>query len=173
MGPVRKATPDDAWACADVHVASWKAGYRGILPDEYLDGLRTEDRLPWWTQTLELSEGDGPLDLMVIEDDAGEVCGFGSTTRPDRGHSAHVAQLYLAPSAWGTGAADTLMRVLLDNLAHQGVDSVSLRVARDNARACRFYERSGWTRVEGSEATEEIWGVEVLTVEYQRHLGPR
>ena len=31
-------------AVARVHVRSWQVGYRGLLPDAYLDGLRAEER---------------------------------------------------------------------------------------------------------------------------------
>lgn len=41
---VRAARTDDALAVAGVHVRSWQVGYRGLLPDAYLDGLRAEER---------------------------------------------------------------------------------------------------------------------------------
>ena len=41
---LRPAEPQDAMGVARVHVRSWQAGYRGLLPDAYLDGLRAEDR---------------------------------------------------------------------------------------------------------------------------------
>ena len=169
----REATADDAQACAEVHVASWKAGYEGILPAEYLDQLSVSDRLPWWRETLKLPSIDRPLRVMVIEDEAIRVCGVGATTRPEAEDKAELTQLYLAPSAWGTGAADILMDALLNGLARDGVEFVSLRVAGDNGRARRFYERHGWTLIEGSETVEEIWGINVLTLEYRADLGRR
>jgi hypothetical protein len=41
---LRRAEPGDAMDVARVHVRSWQAGYRGLLPDAYLDGLRPEER---------------------------------------------------------------------------------------------------------------------------------
>jgi hypothetical protein len=41
---LRPAEPADALAVARVHVRSWQAAYRGLLPDAYLDELRPEDR---------------------------------------------------------------------------------------------------------------------------------
>jgi hypothetical protein len=32
-----------------VHVRAWQVAYRGLLPDEYLDGLRAEDRAGRYT----------------------------------------------------------------------------------------------------------------------------
>ena len=169
----REATADDAQACAEVHVASWKAGYEGILPAEYLDQLSVSDRLLWWRDTLKLPSIDRPLRVMVIQDEASRVCGLGATKRLEAEDKAELTQMYLAPSAWGTGAADILMDALLNELARDGVEWVSLRVARDNGRARRFYERRGWTLTEGSEAMEEIWGVSVLTLEYREDIGRR
>jgi hypothetical protein len=45
---VRPARPDDALPVAGVHVRSWQAAYRGLLPDDYLDGLRAEER--WYSR---------------------------------------------------------------------------------------------------------------------------
>jgi hypothetical protein len=36
---IRLATPDDAWPIAAVDVAGWQAAYRGLMPDDYQDGL--------------------------------------------------------------------------------------------------------------------------------------
>src|SRR5882672_8389445 len=41
---VRLAEPDDAIAVARVHVRSWQVAYRTLLPDDYLNQLRPEDR---------------------------------------------------------------------------------------------------------------------------------
>ncbi len=36
---IRRATPDDAKAIADVHGRSWQAAYRGLLPDEVIEQM--------------------------------------------------------------------------------------------------------------------------------------
>src|SRR5882724_4717212 len=41
---LRHAEPSDAMAVAQVHVRSWQVAYRKLMPDEYLDQLRPEDR---------------------------------------------------------------------------------------------------------------------------------
>ena len=46
---IRPAGPDDALAVARVHVRSWQVAYRTLLPDEYLDGLRPEERARRYT----------------------------------------------------------------------------------------------------------------------------
>ena len=41
---IRAAVGDDAPAIADVHVRAWQAAYRGIIEDEYLDGLSVDEQ---------------------------------------------------------------------------------------------------------------------------------
>ena len=36
---IREAHPNDGPGMAKVHVDTWRAAYRGILPDDFLDGL--------------------------------------------------------------------------------------------------------------------------------------
>jgi hypothetical protein len=35
---MREAQPQDAAEVARVHVRSWQVAYRGLFPDDYLDG---------------------------------------------------------------------------------------------------------------------------------------
>ena len=49
---VRWATADDAAAIAAVHIASWRAAYRGLLPDAVLDSLSLEARTDHWREWL-------------------------------------------------------------------------------------------------------------------------
>jgi len=50
---IRTATPDDAAAVAAVHEASWQAAYRGVFPDEVLDGPDLPaNRLRLWQRLL-------------------------------------------------------------------------------------------------------------------------
>jgi hypothetical protein len=49
---IRSATPIDARAIATIHVEAWRAAYRGIVPDEYLDSLSIDGRESAWRQNL-------------------------------------------------------------------------------------------------------------------------
>jgi|GEM_PF-5997124 len=41
---LRKALPEDALAFGNVHVASWRAAYKGIVPDEFLRAKASEGK---------------------------------------------------------------------------------------------------------------------------------
>jgi hypothetical protein len=97
--PIREATPRDALEVARVHVRAWQVGYRGLLPEAYLDGLRAEDRAARYT----FGDADqrSPATMVVI--DEGAIRGF-ATTGPARAGGAEAGELlalYVDPDFWG------------------------------------------------------------------------
>ena len=50
---VRSATVADADEIAAIHVLSWQVAYRGLMPQEYLDGLDPAQRAERWRRHLE------------------------------------------------------------------------------------------------------------------------
>src|SRR5438309_5691153 len=49
---LREATRADARAIAEIHVAAWRAAYRDLMPQSYLDSLSVEERAPMWEKTI-------------------------------------------------------------------------------------------------------------------------
>ena len=74
----RLATTGDAAGIARVHVATWQAAYRGVLPQAYLDALQPADRLPLWETEL-----SAPTGATVVAEHDSEVVGF-AHVGPDR-----------------------------------------------------------------------------------------
>ena len=46
---MRDARAGDVDEIGRVHVRAWQAAYRGVMPDEYLDGLEIGDRVAMWS----------------------------------------------------------------------------------------------------------------------------
>ena len=63
---LRPAEPVDAMAVARVHVRSWQVGYRGLLPDAYLDGLRAEERAERYDFASEVVSIDEPSGSAIL-----------------------------------------------------------------------------------------------------------
>jgi GNAT superfamily N-acetyltransferase len=165
---LRPAEPADAAAVARVHVRSWQIAYRGLLPDEYLDGLQAEERVPHY------SFGDRrpgqPATTVAIE--GGEIGGF-ATTGPsrdlDRAGGGELYALYVDPTRWDRGVGRALMRDSRERLAQAGFPDAHLWVLTGNARAERFYRLDGWTP-DGARRPEELWGVVVSEIRYRTAL---
>jgi len=144
---LRDATADDAGAIAAVHVRSWRAAYRGLLPDDVLDGLSVADREGSWSRRLgELP----PRTSAVVATIADVVVGVASTGPPlvaaERADPAvgDLYVLYLDPDVWRRGIGTRLHAVALDRLRDNGFTRAGLWVLDTNARALGFYRRRGW-----------------------------
>jgi ribosomal protein S18 acetylase RimI-like enzyme len=165
MVTVRPATLPDAPAIRRVHVRAWPAAYRGQMPDDYLDGLRAEDRAAHWEGALRREDLRGAI---LVAERAGEVIGF-AVAGPSRDPEG-AGELYainLDPAHWGTGAGRALLQAAQAELARPGFDETVLWVLEGNARARRFYEIAGWV-ADGTERTSEVFGVTVREVRYRR-----
>ena len=56
--------------------------------------------------------------------------------------------LFVSPTARGTGAAEALIRGCVEECGRHGAAELTWQTARDNARAQRVYDRVGATRAE-------------------------
>jgi ribosomal protein S18 acetylase RimI-like enzyme len=168
MVNVRAARPEDAAEVAGVHVRSWQAAYRGLLSDEYLDGLRPEDRMARYT--FGSTDPDQPSTLVATE--AEVIRGF-VTTGPSRdagvAHRGEVFGLYVDPDAWSLGVGHLLMTEARAHLSRRGFTEAVLWVFVGNVRAEAFYRRDGW-RPDGRRQNEEVWGALVDEVCWRRSL---
>lgn len=144
---IRLATADDARVIGELHVRSWQAAYRGIVPDEVLDALDPAERVRTWRERIERPQEE--VRVWVIERD-GRVIGFASTGLCRDGdvppQTAEVYAIYLDPDAFSTGAGRELFAHAVDDLRGRGYPRAALWVLERNERARRFYEIAGWQR---------------------------
>ncbi len=168
-GPVRSAVATDAPAIAEVHVASWRAAYRGLLPDEYLASRTVEVRTRQWDAVF-ADPDRGHILVAVL---GGRVVGF-AQARPSGDADAPPATgelltIYLHPDAWDRGLGRTLQDEALQRLRADGHRSATLWMLSTNDRARRFYLRQGWSLIPGLR-TQEFGGLEVTDVRFGRSL---
>lgn len=167
---IRRAGIGDAGAIAGVHVRSWRAAYRGLIPQDFLDRLRPAERLPVWERRLE--ESSWPRKGVLVAEVDGRVAGFtgfGPTRDRDEDPAtvAEIATIYLAPEAWGSGVGRGLMAEALKNLDEAEYEQVTLWVLDTNMRARRFYEAAGW-RPDGAAKQDTSLGFPLAHVRYRR-----
>jgi GNAT superfamily N-acetyltransferase len=148
MVELRDATPADAHALATVHVASWRAAYRGLMPDEVLAGLSVPEREQHWTDRL---SAPASRTSVVVAIDARLLVGFAAVGPPvvpvDRADPTlgDLYALYLDPGHWGRGIGTPLHAAALDRLVTHNFTHAGLWILDGNQRALRFYYHHGWT----------------------------
>ena len=157
---------------AIVHVRSWQAAYRGLIPQDYLDSLEADKRLPVWERIL--GEAEWPRAGTFVAEDGGEVVGFASIcpARDDDAEPAsagELAAIYLLPGLWGTGLGRELMTSGLSALSDAGFGEATLWVLDTNSRARRFYEVVGW-HADGAVKQDGSRGFVLNEVRYWRPL---
>jgi hypothetical protein len=72
---VRAARPEDARPVAEVHVASWRHAYRGLLPEDSLGRKSVDDREAMWLGAF--ADPEPKSGAFVAEVD-GRIVGFAS-----------------------------------------------------------------------------------------------
>jgi GNAT superfamily N-acetyltransferase len=152
--PIRDATLADAPTIARIHVDSWRATYRGLMPDDLLAGLSYEGRRRMWVQEITAAnEGRG---CVVVADEGGAgIVGFSHGTRcqGDWGYDGELIAIYLSEGHQGRGLGKALFLAVADRLAAQGMGSMLLWVLDTNTSGRGFYEAMGG--VLAGEKTEE------------------
>jgi ribosomal protein S18 acetylase RimI-like enzyme len=160
-GEVRPARPADAPALARLHVAAWRAAYRGILPERVLDELSIAEFERTWQGLLADATR---INLVICPLPSEPPAGFVAFRGPSGAGAAEIIGLYVDPLRWREGLGRRLMEAALARLA--GAGRVSLWVMRDNAGARAFYERAGF-RASGERRASERYGVRFEELEYE------
>lgn len=139
---VRPARLDDAAAIARVHVASWNAAYRGILPDDILSRHDVGHRLDTRRRILRQTDG---LHLVAHDTTFNDIVGFcdaGLARRPGPWHGELYA-IYLLPQSRYLGIGRQLFDHTLSWMRARHWPSMIVWVLENNPHARRFYEALG------------------------------
>lgn len=172
LATVRAATLEDAPAIAELHVRSWQWAYRGLIADEYLDGMSATLERRIEQRRTQLASLPSETRWWLAEQD-GRIVGF-ATTGLSRDQdvppgTAEVYAIYLAQDAAGQGIGRALFAHAVTDLRQRGFERAILWVLTTNQRARRFYEAAGWTP-DGTNKTDERPGTLLHEARYQYTL---
>jgi GNAT superfamily N-acetyltransferase len=171
MALIRPARPGDAAGIAQVHVASWRTTYPGMVPDRYLLDLSVPIYTERWKSLL--TDWSGVRGSFVASEPPLGVIGFASCgTQRTRieGYGGEFYALYLYDHAQGRGIGRQLMATMAGELLRFGMNSAVVWVLRDNPSRW-FYERLGGSRL--AEQTINFASATLIEVAYGwRDLAP-
>ena len=135
---IRSAMPSERLSIGRVYSETWKAAYRGIVPDSFLDSLTEESCAPHVI----------PEKGLLICERSGEIIGvvsFGPARHTQNSKAGEVYSLYVFCQYWRAGAGRELFEAARRMLRTEGYDSLHIWTLTENRRARQFYERMGMT----------------------------
>ena len=145
---IREAELRDAAAMARVSVDSYRAAHRDQIPEESLMQFTYEESERNWARTLrEFNESAEREEyIYVAENDEGLLTGVAMGGPERSNHPLYTGEiyfLYLLPEYHRQGIGRQLTISVVKRLVDQDMDSLLIRVLRENAPARRFYEALG------------------------------
>jgi GNAT superfamily N-acetyltransferase len=166
---IRKAQPPDAERIAEIHVRTWQAAYRGVVPDAFLDGMSVAAREEVWRRMV-----DDPAQQILVAEEEARVVGW-LDHGPSRDDDApagtgEVYAVYIDAGYWRRGAGKLLWEAARGALESAGHQRVTLWVLEENARARCFYETVGFTVDPSGRKTIECGGKALVEIRYRRPL---
>lgn len=148
----------------EVRLETWRAAYRGLVPDAYLDGLAVSPELTA-ARTAMARDEDRALHVAVAD---GDLVGIAAAGPPrdddlDPDDVTELDALYVLPDHWGVGIG----RALLDAvLARRPRPVQVLWVLEGNLRSRAFYASCGFAE-DGAHKVEDL-GAPVAEVRMAR-----
>ena len=161
---IRPARGDEADAVAELHAASWRSAYRGILPDATLGEELVPRRRAYWRSAFAREDWTA---ILVAEADRALVGFVAAWTDPDGGYDAIVESLHVHPARKRGGIGRALLGAAAAAIADSGRRTLYLWVYDANAPARRFYEALG-----GGAADARVHEVVGHPVPEQRMVWP-
>jgi len=139
---IRVASVEDAEQIAYVHVNSWRTSYRNLVSEEYLAGLKVEDRTKLWQNILANYQSKN---ITYVAEKQGQIVGFingGQARNKEMPYEAEVYAFYLLEEYQRQGIGSLLFKKITDSFQEVGYKSMMLWVLKDNP-SYAFYQKQG------------------------------
>lgn len=151
---IRPARDADRPLIAALHTANWRLGYRGLLPNAFLDHEIEAIMTKRWAE-----QPVGPRDLLLVaEGEGGMLAGFVSVW--DEGTPiAFIDNLHVAASGRSQGLGRRLLGEVAERLQALGMTGAYLYVLIGNERARALYRTLGG--IAGEPFDDDLYGCSV------------
>ncbi|WAM35848.1 GNAT family N-acetyltransferase [Caldicellulosiruptor acetigenus] len=166
MSYIRLAKIEDVASMSRIHALTWKEAYKGLIPQEYLNGISEDKWIKPFTDALSNKLHEAAI-INNGETDTGCVC-FGKSRDGEAGYG-EIISIYVLPAYWSTRQGYELMNFALNRLKKQNFDYCHLWVLEGNTRALNFYERYGF-RSDNKVRMLNIAGVNLRELRYSIKL---
>ncbi|WVT73478.1 GNAT family N-acetyltransferase [Sinorhizobium chiapasense] len=158
---IRPAVPDDIMMIASVIVETWRATFRGLIADQFLDAMTIEQQALRHARRMRVA---GVFHLVAVDLNADKVIGFANygkaRSMPPR-FDRELYALYILEEFQRAGIGSALVRSVAAHSREMGGSSLFAWVLSTNPNRS-FYERLGAVPVAqgqvalGAETHEQV-----------------
>ena len=141
---IREAGAADAHDMAVVRAESWRAAYRGIIPDEVLDNMNVAESAEKFKKRLAENSENFWDYVAVFEGKVVGILHLCKSRDEDKPDAGEVGAIYFFKEYWGMGFGRKMMERAVETLRAKGFGEIILWVLRENRRSRRFYEKCGF-----------------------------
>jgi len=166
---LRLAKREDARAIAEIHVAAWRAAYRGLMPDDYLASLSVDERTTMWQNALGRAT-PAQFALAEINGTLAGFCIYGPTRDKEPPEVAEIYAVNIHPDHWRRGAGRLLCEHALREAAAREHSTITLWVMTGNERARVFYERLGFAPDGARRTDSQLIGRPIDELRYRKSV---
>lgn len=158
---IRPAVPDDVMMIAAVIVETWRATFRGLIGDAFLDSMTIEEQALRHARRMRVAD---VFHLVAVDMSSDKVIGFANYGKPrsmPRRFDRELYALYVLEEFQRAGIGAALVRSVAAHCREMGASSLFAWVLSTNPNRS-FYERMGAVPVAqgqvtlGSETHEQV-----------------
>jgi len=144
---IRKAVVTDASAIATININTWKVAYKGIIPQDHLDSLSINDKIPRWEKAInDLTVNKKELFVAEISDlNGSEIVGFsmgGPSNFEEYKIDGDLYAIYVLPKYWKQGIGTLLFNSVITYFLFKNFKTMVIWALKENS-ACEFYKKMG------------------------------
>ena len=136
---VREAILKDVETISRIYALSWKEGYRGIISEKYLDALKEDYWISFFTKGIE----EKTIFAKVLLDNNLIIgcIAYGMARESAYEGWGEIYSLYLLPNYYDRGLGSLLINEAMQEFKEAHHKGIYLWVLEENKRARRFYEK--------------------------------
>jgi ribosomal protein S18 acetylase RimI-like enzyme len=163
---IREAKREDLLAMATVRVKTWRATYKGILSNAFLEKLSYRNVADHWKKIFWQASEPG-VGLFVAENERDEIIGIaicGPEQNRDAEYRGEIYVLYVLPEHQNQGIGKALVSACVRHLIRElGAKTMLIWVIAENPYR-QFYESLGGKQVR--EKQQEVGGKTIVEAGY-------
>lgn len=163
---IREARQNDFVDIAKVRVDTWRIAYKGIVPDDFLEGLSYQNIVGRWREIFWEKRGHD-VAVFVAENGQEDIVGVaicGPEQSQDPVYHGEIYVLYVLPRCQRQGIGHALVVACVQHLRQQLTAETMLIWAMAESPYRRFYESLGGKVIR--EKTKEVGGKILVEVGY-------